>query len=468
MGISLNPATLLNGQGIDVSSLVTEAQAPEQGELQVYQQQRSTLQSQAGVLNSMNSDLNNLASAVNSLTDVLGPLAAETVTSSQPNIVTGSADTTAAPATHTIIVSTLATQGTLYTNAVSNADTSILPNGQTSGDLQIQIGGSSGATEDVPITAGSNDTLNTLVSYINSQNWGVTATVLNDASGARLAIYSQNTGTTGALSVLNNTTNLTFNPAIGGTNATFSVDGVPFSSTSNTVTGAIQGVTLNLLGAYPGIQTQVSVGPDVTQATQAISSFVTAYNQVTADINTQFTVDPATNSEGPLAGDNTIRTLQTSLLADATYATGSAGAYSNLTALGITMNNDGTLSVDPAQLGNALANSPSAVLNFFQNNTQTGFANNFANDLQNLTDPVNGLLNLDLTQNQQEQTDLSNTISDFQSQMTAQQQQLTNQFSEVNALLEEYPYQLQAIDLQLGITPSSSSTASPTTGTSTG
>ena len=467
MGISLNPATLLNGQGIDVSSLVAAALAPEQGELQVYQQQQSTLQTQAGVLTSMNTDLNNLASAVNSLTDVLGPLAAESVDSSQPNIVSGSADATAAPGTHTIVVSTLATQGTLYTDAVATADTSILANGQSSGDLKIQIGGATGTTEDVPITAGSNDTLNTLVSYINSQNWGVTATVLNDASGARLAIYSQNTGATGALSVTSNTTNLTFNPAIGGTDASFSVDGVPFSSTSNTVTGAIQGVTLNLLGAYPGIQTQITVGPDVTQATQAISSFITAYNQVTADINTQFTVNPATNNEGPLAGDNTIRTLQSSLLADATYATGSNTAYSNLTAIGITMNNDGTMSVDPTQLGNALANNPTAVLNFFQNDTQTGFANNFANDLQNLTNPTTGLLNLDLTQNQQQQTDLSNTISDFQSQMTAQQQQLSNEFSEVNALLEEYPYQVQAIDLQLGITPSSSS-SSPTVGSSAG
>lgn len=470
MGISLNPATLLNGQGIDVSSLVTEAMTPEQNELQVYQQEQSTLQTQSGLLTSMNNDLGSLSTAVNSLSDVLGPLAAQTVTSSQSTIVTGSADTTAVAGTHTIVVSTLATQGTLYTEALASADTSILPSGQTTGDLQIQIGGSggttAGTTEDIPITAGSNDTLNTLASYINSQNWGVTATVLNDASGSRLALYSQSTGTSGALSVLNNTTTLNFNPPIGGTNASFSVDGVPFSSTSNTVTGAIPGVTLNLAGAYPGIQAQITVGPDVTQAANAISSFVSAYNQVIGDINTQFTVNSSTNSEGPLAGDNSIRTLQSSLLADVTYSTGSDNQYSNLTALGITMNDDGTLSVDTTQLGNALASDPTDVLNFFQNSSQSGFANNFSNDLANLTDPTNGLLNLDLTENQQEQTDLTNTISDFQSQMTAQQQQLTTEFSQVNALLEEYPYQLEAIDQQLGITPSSSSSSSPTEGAS--
>ncbi|HUK48327.1 MAG TPA: flagellar filament capping protein FliD [Terriglobales bacterium] len=565
MGISLNAGTLLNGNGIDVNSLVTQVQAPIESEIQTYEQQQSGLQTQAGLLTSMNNDLSSLSSAIDSLTDVLGPLAAQTVTSSQPSIVTGSAQYTAASGDHTVIVSTLATQGTLYTDAVANADTSILPNGATSGDLAIQVGGANGTTLDAPITAGSNDTLNTLASYINSQNWGITATVLDDATGARLALYSQNTGTTGAITLVNNTTTLSFNDPIGGTNATFSVDGIPFSSTTNTVTGAIPGVTLNLLAGIPSVPVQLSVGPDVTQATDAINNFVTAYNQVLGDINTQFTVDPTTNSEGPLAGDNSLRLLQSSLLADAAYTpangtlfsglvqdpdasflpsgatsgdiqlqvggsggttydvpitagsndtlnsladyinqqnwglsatvlTGGTGArlsvsntssvvgvvsevanttgltfsqpventYGSLTSLGITTNDDGTLSLDPTQLSAALTSDPADVLNFFQNASLTGFANNFSNDLQNLTDPTLGVLNMDLSENQQEQSDLSDTISDLQDQMSTQQQQLLNEFSQVNALLEAYPYQLEAIDLQLGIPLNSQSSSSPT------
>src|SRR5581483_9496064 len=221
MSISLNSATLLSGNGIDVNSLATQVLAPEQNQLQLYQQQQSALQTQESLLTGMNNDLGSLSSAVNSLTDVLGPLAAQTVSSSEPSIVSGSAQSTATPGTHTIVVSSLATQGTVYTDALANADSSILASGAQSGDLQIQVGGASGTTHDVPITAGGNDTLNTLASYINSQNWGVTASVLNDASGSRLAIFSQSTGSAGAVSIGNNTTSLNFNSPIGGTNATF-------------------------------------------------------------------------------------------------------------------------------------------------------------------------------------------------------------------------------------------------------
>lgn len=65
------------------------------------------------------------------------------------------------------------------------------------------------------------------------------------------------------------------------------------------------------------------------------------------------------------------------------------------------MNNDGTLSMNASDLKSALTTDPSGVLNFFQNASLTGFANNLAADLQNLTDPTLGMVNLDLSQNQQ-------------------------------------------------------------------
>lgn len=456
MGITLNPGTLLNGNGIDVSSLVQQSLAPQNAEVTVLQQQQSTLQSQAGLLTSMNSDLGNLLTAVQGLSDPLGALTAMAAQSSQPSIVTASAQTGAVAGTHTVVVSSLATQGTLYTNPVASANTSILPSGSQSADLSIQIGGAGGTTLDVPISSGTNDTLNSLVSYINNQNAGVTATVLTDSTGARLAIFSNSTGTTSALTVNNNTTSLNFNPPTGGTNAMFTVDNIPFSSTSNSVTGAIPGVTLDLLAAIPSVPVQVAVSADATQAEQAISTFVGAYNTVVEDINTQFTVNPGTNSEGPLAGDSSLRSLQSSLLSDATFASGN-GQFNSLASIGITMNDDGSLSIDSSQLSSALSSNPSAVLNFFQNTAQNGFANNFASDLQNLTDPTNGILNLDLSQNQAQQTDLGSSISDLQTQISSQQQQLETEFAQVNAELESFPFELQAVQQELGITPANPS-----------
>jgi hypothetical protein len=71
----------------------------------------------------------------------------------------------------------------------------------------------------------------------------------------------------------------------------------------------------------------------------------------------------------------------------------------NLAALGIDMNNDGTLTVNTVatdtrpSLASVLATNPSAVQSFFQNVSGTGFAQNSNNDLVNLTDVTDGIFN---------------------------------------------------------------------------
>jgi flagellar hook-associated protein 2 len=198
------------------------------------------------------------------------------------------------------VVTSLATTGTLYTEPVSaGADASFLTGGNTSGDIQLQVGGASGATRDIVITQGSNDTLNTLASYINTQSaansWGVTASVVSDGTGSRLALQSQSSGSAGALAIINPTstgTSLTFDPPVGGANAALSIDGVPFSSRNDVVTGAIQGVTLNLVSQSPGNPVQLTVSHDTSQISSAINNFVSAYNTLVTDINAQYAVDP--------------------------------------------------------------------------------------------------------------------------------------------------------------------------------
>lgn len=586
MGISLNAAALLSGNGIDVNSLVNQIQSQQSGQLKVWQQEQTDLQTQATALTTLNTDLSNLKTAMNALSDPLGALTAVAANSSMPAILTATADTTAAAANHTIIVSTLASAGTVYTKSVAGgADVSILPSGATGGNLTLQIGGSAGSTQTIQITAGSNDTVTTLASYINAQsaenNWGVTASVLSDATGARLAIYSQATGTPGALAITGNTTtgmlntasmssadasilasgqgtgtillqiggssgttatlaitagsndtlntlasyindqstqnswgvtasvvqdsggyhlnlesqatgaagvlqftsndttlttvanpatSLDFVAPIGGTNATFSIDGIPFSSTSNTATGALPGVTLNLVSAEPTVPVQLSVGPDTAQATTAINGFVVAYNTLITAINDQFAIDPTTNLEGPLGSDGSLRSLQSSLLADVSYSPASNGLV-NLRSLGIQTNQDGTLSigttVDNQSLTDVMTADPAAFLNFFQNST-TGFAHNFNADLTNLTSIVDGPLNLDLAQNSTEQSNLTDQINNFNDRMASQKTQLIAQFSQVNAALESYPYLLAELNAALGnpYTPTSSNTT-PTSGSST-
>ena len=133
------------------------------------------------------------------------------------------------------------------------------------------------------------------------------------------------------------------------------------------------------------------------------------------------------------------------------------------------------LSVDSATLDSALTSNPAAVANFFSNTNATGFADNFSNDLNNLTAPATGVLNSDLAANQEQQTDLNNEISAFQVHLAEQATALTAEFDQVNASLEEYPFLLQEVTAALGSLSSTGSTegtlpstnTTPTSGNST-
>jgi flagellar hook-associated protein 2 len=481
MGVSFNAASLLNGNGIAVSSVVTAILSPETATVSLYQNQQTDLATQAGLLAGLNNNLATLEGSVVALADPNGALAAQTAVSSDTNILSATAASTALAGSHQITVSSLATVGSLYTNPVTDGNTSFLATGSSSGDIKLQVGGASGATHDIAITQGSNDTLSTLATYINKQQWGVRASVVTDANGARLALYSQSTGTPGALAITANSTAASFNPPAGGTNASLTIDGVPFSSATNTVSGAITGVTLNLSGADPSTSVQLTVGPDAAAATGAINNFVTAYNAVVGILNTQFTVNPATNAEGPLGSDSALRSLQSSLQNDVAYAIGGNGGLVNLASLGIDLNNDGTLTVNQTatpthpSLANVLASNPAAVQSFFQNTAGTGFANNFNNDLVNLTDPTEGIITLDLAGNTAQQAALTKQINDLQDRITAETATLTLQYDQVNATLEAYPSLLLTVTSEIGAlngnyntTPTTQTNTAPAVGNATG
>jgi flagellar hook-associated protein 2 len=463
MGVSFNAAALLNGNGIDVQSVVSAIINSQSGSLTEWQSEQTTLSSNAGILTGYNNNLTSLATAVAALADPNGALASLTATSSDSTVVTATADSTAAPGTHQVEVDALATTGTIYTEPVSDPTASFLTGGATTGDIQLDVGGT---TQDIAITQGTNDTLNTLASYINSQSLGVTANVVTDATGSRLALYSQASGTPGALSIANNTTSLTFDAPIGGTNASLIVDGVPLNTATNVVAGAIPGVTLNLVGTAQGVTEQVDVSPDATAVATAITNFVTAYNTVIGDINTQFTLDPTTNAEGPLGSDVALRSLQSSLLDDVNFSVPGNSGYVNLDTLGVNLNDDGTLTINNSQLQSTFSANPGAFQSFFQNASSTGFANNFNTDLTSLADPNNGVLSLDIANNTATQNDLTDSINNLQDRLSAESAGLTTEFDTVDATLEAFPDLLLEITTEIASLNGTASTT-PTTSTTT-
>src|SRR6202012_687831 len=144
-------------------------------------------------------------------------------------------------------------------------------------------------------------------------NLGVTATGASDANGTSLSITSSTPFTISEPS-------FGFTQASAGANANLTVDGVPISSATNTVTGAISGVTLTLLGATPVTQFNLTVASDAGQVSTAINQFVSDYNTAIGLLNAQFSVNSSANtdgstttSQGALATDPTVVNLQSTL-----------------------------------------------------------------------------------------------------------------------------------------------------------
>lgn len=441
----LEAALGASSPGLDVTaavnSAITAAEAPEQA----WQNQQAILQSQYSALSQIQTDVSNLDNDMQSLNSLTGPFSARTVSSSNSSVLTASAASGATPGNHVVEVNNLATTASWTSGSFASSSTDL-----PAGSFTITAGGGATAT----ITTDGTETLSGVVQQINSDNLGVTASVVTDTSGSRIEIAANSSGSAANFSI-SGSSGFGFTQAVTGGNASLSVDGISISSASNTVTGAIPGLTLNLLSASPGTQISLGVAPDTTQATQAINQFVTDYNTAIADVNTQFTFSASTNSEGPLSGDSTLLNLQNDLLGTLDYTyTPSSGTTTmpNLSSMGITVNNDGTLSVDSSALQSALSNNFSDVQNFFQGSSFNGFANSLDQQLTTFIAPDNGAFTVDLRNMSSENTDLQTDITNFQTNyIQPLQTQLQSDYSQAEILLQQLPVQMRQINTELGL-----------------
>lgn len=430
------------GNGIDVSALVQASMANQTAELTQMQSEQTTVTNQQTALNSISNDTQALQNAVFALTDPVGEFTSVAATSSNPAVVTASAISGTPSGSHTITVANLASTSSQYSNPVATGSTSI-----ATGTLSIQVG--SNTAQAITINS-SNNTLNGLAQTINNTaNAGVTASVITDSTGARLVLVSNTAGTAGNLTITPSSGGLGFNTGVAGLNASLTVDGIPISSATNTIASAIPGVTLNLTGTTGSTPVSITTAPDVTQQENAISSFVSAYNTVIGDLNSQLTINPTTGSAGPLSSDSTIALAQSQLLSIAGFSMSNNGTIGSLADLGITMNDDGTLSVDTGTLATALQGNATAVQNFFQSGTTGSFGNNLSSVLSSIADPLTGALAQDGNGLSQTQSSLTQEISNFQGQLNTLQQQLTAQYVQVDTTLQQLPELLNQIDQQL-------------------
>ncbi|MGC2160797.1 MAG: flagellar filament capping protein FliD [Silvibacterium sp.] len=444
VGISFGSPT--SGQGFDVSSTVSQIVANLQAVETPWNTQVSTLQTQDTALTSIGTDLNTLSNALTSLTDFEGVLAEKEGSSSDESVLQlTSAASTAVAGSHTIVVTSLAQTSSYYSDAISSTDT-------LSGSLTFTVG--SGSAQTINIDSADNDTtISSLADAIDSGNYGVSASVITDGSTQRLSIVSDTSGAAGSIAIsgeLSDTTTggntINFTQAQAGQDAAFTVDGIDATSSSNTVSNVIPGVTFQLLSAAPDTDVQVEITNDNSDVESAVSSFVSAYNTVLGDLNTQEGNDASGNPE-PLFGSPTISTLQDQLQ-QALDFTQSSGAVTSLTQLGVSVNDDGTLSLDTDTLDSELNSNYQDVVNFFQpSGSFTSFGGNFTTVLNNLGNSTpDGVLTLALAENSTQESTLNANISNENSLISTQESSLTTELNQANYTLEEIPSQIDEVN----------------------
>jgi len=441
VGISFGSPT--SGQGFDVSSTVSQLVTNLQAVETPWKTQLTSLQSEDTALTSIGTDLGSLSTALQSLTDFEGVLAEKQGSSSDTSVLqlTGAASSAVA-GSHTVTVSSLAQTSSQYSDAVAATDT-------VSGTLSIAVG--SGAAQTITIDS-SDDTLATLADAINSGGYGVSANVITTSGGEMLSLVSQTSGASGNLTIggslqdASTSSAISFTQGQAGQDAQLTVDGVSVTSSSNTVTNAIQGVTIQLLSAAPSTSVQVEITNNNSDVESAVSNFVTAYNKVIGDLNTQESNSSSGTAE-PLFGNPAVATIQESLQSAISFLQ-SGNGISSVTQLGITTNGDGTLSLDTDALDSALNSNFQAVSDFFQpSSTSTSFGGNLSNVLDNVgNNAPYGAVYLTLQQDAAQEASLNTSITNENTRISTEQAQLTTELNQANYELEQIPTEISQVN----------------------
>ncbi|MBK8120179.1 MAG: flagellar filament capping protein FliD [Sulfuritalea sp.] len=362
------------GSSLDIESIVSKLMALERQPLNRLATREADYNSKLSAYGSIKGALSSLQTAGTSLT---GSFATNAASVSDTTVLTASASGTAAAGSYSLSVTQLAKSHTVRsdTNYAATTDTF------NTGSLAISI--NSGAAINVTIDSGNN-TLAGIRQAINDASAGVTATIINDGTTNRLVLSSNTSGSIGAVSVAVTDDGSGGAHALSGLDsanlvqtqpaddANVTINGIAITRSSNTITDAIEGVTLKLTKGTltsPGTAT-LSVARDTAGTISAVEDFVKAYNDSVGLLKANSNYDAATKTGAVLSGDSTVRSLQSQLSGLArTGVTGVAGGISYLSDIGITMQADGTLATDSTQLAAALADPNKNVAALFSQTT---------------------------------------------------------------------------------------------------
>ncbi len=463
------------GSGLDVNSIVTQLMTLERRPLTLLATQQSAFRTKLSAIGQLQSVLSSFQTAANGLTSATTAPAYRTTTG-DISVLSATASNAAVAGSYAIGVTQLAQSQKIVASGI--ASTSAIIGSGTTTTLSIDFGtisdgtlsggtySGAGFTTNVaktPISVtidSSNNTLAGIRDAINARKGGVNASIVNDGSGTPYRLVLTSTDSGGANSLRIGVTGdatlqslLGYDPA--GTqslsqlqvaqNALLTVDGIAITSASNTLTDAVQGVTLNLLKANTPSTAQLGIQRDTASLATAINALVTAYNNVNTVITS------ATGKDATLQADSTALTIQRQLRSALSAVLSTSGLYKSLADISVTLQKDGTLAADTAKLQARLNNNfadVSAVLTSFGASLTT-LANNILDTSSGQLANASAGINASIKDNNHQQDTLNQRLTMIESTYRAQ-------FSALDAMMVSMNHTSSFLQQQFYKTPSAS------------
>jgi len=382
------------GSKLDVNSIVTQLMQIESRPLRQLDTREISFQAKLSAFGSIRSALSQFQGAMSGLS-VASRFEGSTATSTDATAVGASATSRAPAGSYSVEVSALAQNqrlvavGQATTTANIGAGTITFDFGTISGGSFDTVSGkytgagftSAGSgVRTVTIDPGSGS-LGGIRDAINAAGIGVTASIVNDggASPFRLVLASDRTGAANALKVTVNgdaaldgllgqdpaaTQNLVQTAA--ARNAALTINGVAVTKPTNTVSDALEGVTLTLSKTNVGSPATIAVARDSGKAVAAGEAFVKAYNELQKTLSDLSAYNAETRSGAVLNGDPAVRSLQNQLRAVFNQPLGGAGSnLRTLSDIGIAFQRDGTLLLDATKMNRVMAENPGRIAGLF-------------------------------------------------------------------------------------------------------
>jgi flagellar hook-associated protein 2 len=324
----------------------------------------------------------------------------------------------------------------------------------TGGTVTATLAGglSAGSTTLQNVSTGGGS-LAEVVNAVNTAGAGMSATAVSTGNGYRLQLTSSTTGAAAAPTLASNT----FTGSLGslvwlqaGQDATITVgsgaNAYQVTSATNQLTGTLPGVSLDLVKASATPVT-VTVAPDAASMATKVQTLVTDINSVItqAQSATAFTANNAALT-GPLLGDSTVEGLLSGLTEALTGGVPGA-ALGDASSIGITVNSNGTLAFDSTKFTAAMASNPQGVEDLFQRTAGNGIAQQAKTFADAMSDPVKGAITAEIQGTQADMTSLTTQINAWTPILTAEQQQLTQEFTQMETALSQLAAQKAALGL---------------------